>query len=48
MKYSLAFFVAIWLTGCSIFGAPTEIDDTKGGPFNGVYKQMSAPTLSVW
>ena len=24
-----------------------EIDDTKGGPYNGVYKQMSAPTLSV-
>ena len=24
-----------------------EIDDTKGGPFNGVYKQMSASTLAV-
>jgi hypothetical protein len=24
-----------------------EIDDSKGGPFRGVYKQMSAPTLSI-
>jgi hypothetical protein len=24
-----------------------EIDDTKGGPFGGVYKQTSAPTLSI-
>ena len=28
MKYSLAFFIVVWLTGCSIFGAPTEIDET--------------------
>ena len=24
-----------------------EIDDTEGGPFGGVYKQVSAPTLSI-
>ena len=24
-----------------------EIDDSEGGPFGGIYKQMSAPTLSV-
>jgi hypothetical protein len=24
-----------------------EIDDSRGGPFRGVYKQMSAPTLSI-
>lgn len=24
-----------------------DIDDSKGGPFRGIYKQMSAPTLSI-
>ncbi|NBO10634.1 MAG: outer membrane protein assembly factor BamD [Methylophilaceae bacterium] len=42
MKYSLAFFVAIWLTGCSIFGAPTEIDETKGWQADRIYQEADA------
>lgn len=34
MKHSVAFIAVImlasWLSGCSIFGAPTELDETKG------------------
>jgi outer membrane protein assembly factor BamD len=39
MKYSLAFFVAVWLTGCSIFGAPTELDETKSWPADRIYQE---------
>lgn len=39
MKYSLAFFVAIWLTGCSIFGAPTELDETKNWQAERIYQE---------
>jgi outer membrane protein assembly factor BamD len=39
MKYSLAFFVAVWLTGCSIFGAPTELDETKAWPADRIYQE---------
>jgi outer membrane protein assembly factor BamD len=39
MKYSLAFFVAIWLTGCSIFGTPTELDETKAWPAERIYQE---------
>lgn len=30
MKRSLAFIAVLFLNGCAIFGAPTEIDETKG------------------
>jgi outer membrane protein assembly factor BamD len=39
MKYSLAFFIVIWLTGCSIFGAPTELDETKGWQADRIYAE---------
>lgn len=39
MKYSLAFFIVIWLTGCSIFGAPTELDETKGWKADRIYAE---------
>ena len=42
MKYSLAFFVAIWLAGCSIFGAPTEIDETKTWQADRIYQEADA------
>ena len=42
-KYSLALITAviltIWLTGCSIFGAPTVIDETKGWPVQRIYEE---------
>ncbi|MEI7916570.1 MAG: outer membrane protein assembly factor BamD [Methylophilaceae bacterium] len=42
MKYSLAFFVAIWLSGCSIFGAPTELDETKTWQADRIYQEADA------
>ncbi len=42
MKYSLAFFIAIWLTGCSIFGAPTELDETKAWQADRIYQEADA------
>src|SRR3989344_151674 len=45
-KYSLALITAviltIWLTGCSIFGAPTVIDETKGWPVQRIYEEGEA------
>lgn len=42
-KYSLALItpviLTIWLTGCSIFGAPTVIDETKGWPVQRIYEE---------
>ena len=39
MKYSLAFIAALWLTGCSIFGDPTEVDETKGWQVQRIYDE---------
>ena len=45
-KYSLAFIttviVTIWLTGCSIFGSPTVIDETKGWQVQRIYEEGEA------
>ncbi|SNR71800.1 Beta-barrel assembly machine subunit BamD [Methylobacillus rhizosphaerae] len=37
MKHSLALIAVLWLTGCAIFGAPTELDETKGWPVQRIY-----------
>jgi outer membrane protein assembly factor BamD len=37
MKRSLALIAVLWLTGCAIFGAPTEIDETKGWGVQKIY-----------
>lgn len=43
MKHSLAFIAALmlacWLSGCSIFGSPTEIDETKGWQADRIYAE---------
>lgn len=39
MKHSLALIAALWLTGCSIFGTPTEIDETKGWQVQRIYAE---------
>ena len=41
MKYSLAFFILILLNGCSIFGAPTELDETKNWNADRIYSDAS-------
>lgn len=30
--------ITVWLSGCSIFGAPTELDETKGWPAERIYE----------
>lgn len=46
MKHSLALIAAIlltaWLTGCAIFGAPTELDETKGWTVQHIYEAAEA------
>lgn len=37
MKHSLALIAVLWLTGCAIFGSPTELDETKGWPVQRIY-----------
>jgi len=39
MKHSLALIAVLWLSGCAIFGAPTEIDETKGWPVQRIYSE---------
>ncbi len=39
MKHSLALIAALWLTGCALFGAPTEIDETKGWPVQRIFSE---------
>ncbi|HEY3300482.1 MAG TPA: outer membrane protein assembly factor BamD [Methylophilaceae bacterium] len=43
MKHCVSFIVAIiastWLAGCSIFGSPTEVDETKGWPAARIYEE---------
>jgi outer membrane protein assembly factor BamD len=41
MKRSLALFLALLLSGCAIFGDPTEIDETKGWPVQRLYTEAS-------
>jgi len=45
-KYSLALITSviltIWLTGCSIFGAPTVVDETKGWSVQRIYEEGEA------
>ncbi len=38
MKYILILMFALLLNGCSIFGAPTELDDTKGLSAERIYQ----------
>ena len=42
MRYSLAFFILVWLSACSIFGAPTELDETKNWNADRIYNEASA------
>ena len=35
----LVIFCALILSGCSIFGAPTELDDTKGWQADRIYQE---------
>lgn len=37
-SFFLALLVGTALTGCAIFGAPTELDDTKGWPAERIYE----------
>lgn len=37
-----AVIVTIWLTGCSIFGAPTVLDETKGWSVQRIYEEGEA------
>ncbi len=37
MKHSLSLILILWITGCSIFGSPTEIDETKGWTAEHIY-----------
>lgn len=39
MKHSLALIALLWLSGCSIFGTPTEIDETKGWQVQRIYAE---------
>ena len=38
MKYILILMFALFLNGCSIFGAPSELDDTKGLSAERIYQ----------
>jgi outer membrane protein assembly factor BamD len=46
MKRSLALIAAVlltsWLTGCAIFGEPTELDETKGWTVQRIYEEAEA------
>ncbi|HSH54935.1 MAG TPA: outer membrane protein assembly factor BamD [Methylotenera sp.] len=39
MKYILILMFALLLNGCAIFGAPTELDDTKGWSAERIYQE---------
>lgn len=43
MRHSLAFIAALmlatWLSGCAIFGSPTELDETKGWQADRIYAE---------
>lgn len=42
MKYYSVLILSVWLAGCSIFGAPTEIDETKGWSAEKIYQEADA------
>ena len=42
MKYILILMFALLLNGCAIFGAPTELDDTKGWSAERIYQEGEA------
>ncbi len=42
MKFISVIILALWLAGCSIFGAPTEIDETKGWTAERIYQEADA------
>lgn len=42
MKYILVLMFALLLNGCAIFGAPTELDDTKGWTAERIYEEGQA------
>lgn len=37
MRHSLALIAVLWLSGCAIFGKPTELDETKGWQVQRIY-----------
>lgn len=37
MRHSLALIAVLWLSGCAIFGKPTELDETKGWSAQRIY-----------
>lgn len=39
MKYILILMFALFVNGCAIFGAPTELDDTKGWTAERIYQE---------
>jgi len=39
MKYILILMFALFLNGCALFGAPTELDDTKGWTAERIYEE---------
>ncbi len=47
MKFSSVLILAFWLAGCSIFGAPTEIDETKGWSAERIYQEADAKYVTV-
>ena len=42
MKYILILMFALLINGCAIFGAPTELDDTKGWTAERIYQEGEA------
>ena len=42
MKHSLAFILVLLLSGCAIFGDPTEFDETKGWNVDRLYNEAEA------
>lgn len=44
MKHSLALIAALWLTGCAIFGTPTELDETQGWSVQRLYAEAQDRT----
>lgn len=45
MKYILILVFTLFLNGCAIFGAPTELDDTKGWTAERIYQEAAAKMI---
>lgn len=45
MKYILILMFALFLNACAIFGAPTELDDTKGWTAERIYEEGQSKML---